>query len=114
MCHYQTLYYDDVKGYVIYCRNCNSIQLAFGNVMLTLFREDFYGFHECINRIKEEHKDYADCPKKFIVVGTPCEGIKLLVSGIELCQLQGMLDEAETELQSQELLGLFNNNISNH
>lgn len=60
-----------------------------------------------INRIRDEHKEYEHSTKKFIVVGTPCEGIKLLVSGVELCQLQTMLDEAETELQSQELLGLF-------
>jgi hypothetical protein len=107
MCHYHTLFYDDVKGYVIHCHGCNTIQVAFGNVLLTLYREDFYGFQQCINRMHEDHKDNLHCAKKFIVVPTPCDGMKLLLSGIELTHLQSMLDTAETEFQSLQLISLF-------
>jgi len=107
MCSYQTLFYNEVTGYVIHCRQCNTIQLAFGNVLITLYKEDFYGFHQCINRIKEEYEEYSDCAKKCITVPTPCEGIKFLVSGPELAQLQVMVEEAETELKSLAMLSLF-------
>jgi hypothetical protein len=30
MCSYQTLFYNDESGYVILCRACDSIQVAFG------------------------------------------------------------------------------------
>jgi Fe-S cluster assembly iron-binding protein IscA len=44
-----------------------------------------------------------------IVVPTPCEGIKLLLSLRELKEFDHMLEEADTELQSSCLLKLFNN-----
>ena len=107
MCRYQTLFYDDVKGYIIHCHECNTIQLAFGNVLLTLYREDFYGLQHCINRLAEDCRGYENCPNKCIVVPTPCEGIKFLVSSRELLQLREMMDTAETELRSLELMKLF-------
>ena len=107
MCRYQTLFYDDMRGYIIHCRKCNTLQLAFGNVLLTLYREDFYGLQHCINRLAEDCREYEQCSKKCITVPTPCEGIKFLVSGRELLQLQEMMDKAETELRSLELMQLF-------
>lgn len=107
MCSYQTLFHNDHSGYVIHCRECNSIQVAYGNVLLTWHREDFSGFCRYVQQIKDDlPADYRP-DHKSVVIPIPCEGIRVLLSARELDELQQMLDAAETELQSLELMQLF-------
>lgn len=108
MCNYQTLFYDDESGYVILCRGCDSIQVAYGNVLLTWSRPDFYDFFHFIKRMfNETPVDPAVINKKTLAVPVPCEGVRILLSPRELQQLHKMLDAAETELQSQQLMSLL-------
>lgn len=108
MCNYQTLFYDDESGYVILCRGCDSIQVAFGNILLTWNRTDFYDFLEFVKRmISETPIDPSTINKKTLAIPVPCEGVRILLSPRELQQLHNMLDSAETELQSQQLMSLL-------
>jgi len=108
MCNYQTLFYDDESGYVILCRGCDSIQVAFGNILLTWNRTDFYDFFQFVKRmIGETTIDPATINKKTLAIPVPCEGVRILLSPRELQQLHNMLDSAETELQSQQLISLL-------
>jgi hypothetical protein len=108
MCNYHTLFYDDVCGYVILCRGCDSIQVAFGNVLLTWNRPDFYDFFHFIKRMFNETPiDPAVINKKTLAIPVPCEGVRVLLSPRELQQLHNMLDSAETELQSQQLMSML-------
>ena len=108
MCNYQTLFYDDESGYVILCRGCDSIQVAFGNILLTWNRTDFYDFFQFVKRmIGETPIDPATINKKTLDIPVPCEGVRILLSPRELQQLHNMLDSAETELQSQQLMSLL-------
>lgn len=108
MCNYQTLFYDDESGYVILCRGCDSIQVAFGNLLLTWTRSDFYDFFNFIKRMFSETSiDPATINKKTLAIPVPCEGVRLLLSARELQQLHTMLDSAETELQSQQLISML-------
>ncbi len=108
MCNYQTLFYDDECGYVILCRRCDSIQVAFGNVLLTWNRPDFYDFYHFIKRMFNETPiDAATVNKKTLAIPVPCEGVRILLSPRELQQLHNMLDSAETELQSQQLINML-------
>ena len=108
MCSYQTLFYNDESGYVILCRACDSIQVAFGNILLTWNRPDFYDFYHFIKRMFNETPiDDAAINKKTLAIPVPCEGVRILLSARELQQLHQMLDTAETELQSQQLMSLL-------
>jgi hypothetical protein len=108
MCNYQTLYYDDECGYVVLCRGCDSIQVAFGNVLLTWNRPDFYDFYNFIKRMFNETPiDPAVINRKSLAIPVPCEGVRVLLSPRELQQLHNMLDAAETELQSQQLMSML-------
>lgn len=107
MCSYQTLFHNDEAGYVIHCLGCNSVQIAFGNVMLTWHRDDFSGFCHYIQKMIDElPQDYRPNHKS-IVIPFPCDGIKVLVSPRELQELHQMLDVAESELKSLEFMQLF-------
>ena len=46
---------------------------------------------------------------KSIIIPTPCEGLKLFLSHRELQELHNMLDAADSEWRSQQMLQLFNN-----
>lgn len=108
MCQYQTLYHDNEKGYIIHCLYCNNIQLGFGNIAITFCKEEFFRFQQAISRVHAGlERGQADSPLKNITLPTPCDGINLLLSPRELSQLDHMLDMAETELRSQELIELF-------
>lgn len=111
MCHYKTLYYDNNNGYIIHCMECDNIQIGYGNILITFHQNDFGSFRNWLkqvgnNQTVPEHS--MEFHIKSIVVPTPCEGLKLLLSVKELGEFNHMLDVADTELQSLALLKLFN------
>jgi hypothetical protein len=110
MCQYQTLYQDDHKGYVVRCAMCKKIQIGFANLMLTFDDRDFDFFCNWLKRIKGEQHPSENETLRCIVIPTPCEGIKLLLSKRELNEFEEMLDIAVIELQSLALLKLFEEN----
>lgn len=110
MCSYQTLFHHDNAGYVVRCNECENIQIGFGNLMLTVSEKEFESFRSWLKKIMDEQsgtdlKETIRC----IVIPTPCEGIKLLLSLRELRDFDHMLEEADTELKSSCLLKLFTN-----
>lgn len=109
MCQYHTLYHKEDKGHIIFCCQCNTIQLSYGNIMVMFCKDDFYSLVRYINRLAEEYEERRTCAIKCIVVRTPYEGINFLLTGAELYQFRNMVEEAETALLAQELISLFGN-----
>lgn len=107
MCSYQTLFHDDNTGYVVRCNECEKIQLGFGNLMLTVATDEFDSLRRLLKKILGEQGPVPKENLRQIVVPTPCERMKLLLSVRELRELDRMLEEADTELQSYGLLKLF-------
>ena len=108
MCSYQTLFHNDNSGYVVRCNECENIQIGFGNLMLTVNESEFESFRAWLKKMLDEQqdteiKDTIRC----ILIPTPCDSIKLLLSLRELRQFDHMLEEADTELKSSSLLKLF-------
>jgi hypothetical protein len=109
MCQYQTLFYDDKIGYVIRCLHCENFQIGYGNVLINLYTPDFYDFVQWIREYRVAQTCTTDPGIKSIIIPTPCEGLKLFLSHRELKELHGMLDMADSEYRSQEIIQLFNN-----
>jgi len=107
MCHYQTLYHDDTTGYVVRCPECEKIQVGYGNLMVTFSRGDFDDFRWWLKKIKNDQDLSQSRTLRCIVIPTPCEGMKLLLSLRELTDFDNMLETADTELKSLELIRLF-------
>ncbi|HVX48554.1 MAG TPA: DUF6686 family protein [Chitinophagaceae bacterium] len=110
MCSYQTLYYNQSGGYIIRCLQCNNIQLAFGNVAITLPGTEFPAFFDLIKKFAGNLSSTDVVHSKTIYIPTPCDGIKLLLSHTELKELVAMLDIADSELKTLHLLDLFQQN----
>ena len=107
MCHYQTLFHDDDLGYVVQCNECEKIQLGYGNMVITFSMDDFAAFHQWLLRVRGEQDPQISAALRCILIPTPCEGMKLLLSRRELDEFILMLETADSELQSLALLKLF-------
>ena len=110
MCDYQTLCYNNTSGYIISCNQCKTIQLAFGNVSISFFKSDFYGFQKWIERIWENTSTANASLLRNIEVPLPSDGVRLILNHTELNQLYQMLNSAVIEMQSLELISLFEKN----
>jgi hypothetical protein len=115
MCSYQTLYHSDKAGYIIRCEECEKIQVAYSNLVITFERTDFDSFGSLISKIKNGRHPGSGSPAvRSIMVPLPCQGIQFLLSYNELIEFSTMLEEADTELKSLAMLKLFDdNNFSN-
>jgi hypothetical protein len=107
MCHYQALYHNEKTGYAIRCTDCEKIQVAFSNLVMTFSLEDFNDFRLWIKKISNDRTEYTNPMARCIMIAAPCQGIQLLLSAVELAELASLLECADTELQSLHLISLF-------
>ncbi|GAO42467.1 DUF6686 family protein [Flavihumibacter petaseus] len=107
MCAFEPLFHDADLGYVLRCRDCSHLQIAFGNVVLTLQEIDFPSFAGWLREIEAGQPVNEDILLKNILLPSPCEGLRLMFSLAELRKLNRMIDLADTEMQSRSILRLF-------
>lgn len=107
MCQYQTLFHDADTGYVIRCKACDRIQVGFANLLLTFREEDLAPFLRWIHRIRNEQQSGLNSVVRSIVIPSPCEGVSLLLNLQELDSLIHMLEMADAEWRSLQLIQLF-------
>ncbi|NCI47328.1 DUF6686 family protein [Sediminibacterium soli] len=107
MCQYHTWFRDEEKGFVIECRNCRKLQLAFGMVMVRFAENEFHSFRRYIASKREEFEGTDNRTDKTILLQTPCESLNFLFSYEELENLHLMLEQADTEMKTEKMLRLF-------
>jgi hypothetical protein len=107
MCNFKSWYFDD-DGYVIECMECNYLRVCFSNTMLTLQPQDYQAFYDLVCWKKETHLSVHDENTKCIVLATPCRSVQIILSGRELSDLYNMLEHADVEIRTQQLLNIFN------
>lgn len=107
MCQYQTLYHDDRIGYVVRCTECEKTQVGYGNLVITFSEEDLESFRWWIKKLRDENQSTGNDRVRNIVIPTPCEGIRLRMSVQELRDFYSMLDIADSEMRSLQIMKLF-------
>lgn len=107
MCQYQTLFHDDKTGYVIRCAECEKIQVGYGNLIMTFDVADLDQFRWWLKKIRDDNHPSQNENVRCIVIPGPCEGMRLLLSMRELREFNSMLDLADSELRSLEMIKMF-------
>jgi hypothetical protein len=107
MCDFKSWYFDD-NGYVIECMECSYLRVCFSSTMLTLKPADYRAFYDLVCWKKETHMPVCDANTKCIVLATSCKSVQVILSEKELTELYDMLQNADVEIRTQELLDLFN------
>lgn len=106
MCEFQSLYHNN-DGYVVRCNICGHYQLGFASTLLTLTKNDFTTLCEIVDHKITTKISYENENSKSILIPTPYQGVRILLTRAELQQLYTMLDEADVEEKSQSLISLF-------
>jgi hypothetical protein len=108
MCQYNTWFHNNKIGYIVQCMDCKHLQVGFGNVAINLSPSDFKAF---CSIVRSHHNDLDPCNEisgRCICIPTPSKGINLLLNGTELNELHDMLETADNEIKTRQLLQLFN------
>jgi hypothetical protein len=108
MCDRQTLFYEPAIGSVVYCRQCDHIQLAFGNIAFTFILCTLTDLNTGSGKSgKMKWCRRWDRSNARYTSPTPCQGINILLNPFELARLNDMLDLADTEWKAFQLPDLF-------
>gem|GEM_PF-867493 len=105
MCNFKTWHFDD-HGCILQCKACNTYQVTFGTTMLTLDKNNFEAFITLV-MARYETLIPIDDKLKYIVLPTPSNTIHVVLTEKELLHLHCMLQSADTEIKSQQMLALF-------
>ncbi|MEO6313323.1 MAG: DUF6686 family protein [Chitinophagaceae bacterium] len=107
MCSYHTCYQNDLKGYIVQCNECQRLQMGYGNIMVVFYPEEFNSFRKLINQLHRQQPPEERRQLKHIVIPTPSDCVRLLLSQDDLAELYLMLEEADNEMKARQLLELF-------
>lgn len=105
-CNYVTLY-NGANGYIVRCTACNTFQFAFLSTMLTMEEEDYLLFKKQVEKKMRENMFTGDANCKNIWLKTQHRGVDMLLTPKELTELNEILESADTEQRTSELLELF-------
>jgi len=107
MCHYHTCYQSDTKGYIVQCTECRRLQMGYGNIMVVFYQEEFESFRKLVTDLYNQQPPAERKQLKHIVIPTPSDCVRLLLSREDLADLHVMLEEADNEMKARQLLELF-------
>ena len=106
-CSYQQLYYNNETGYIIRCVHCKSIQVAYGNILLSFEQDILRDFQRLLEKINCDYDLMEDHHLRRIQIPVQYNSISMLLSKKELSELIVMLDKADSELQILSLMELL-------
>jgi len=107
MCTYHTCYQNETKGYIVQCTECRRLQMGYGNMMIVFHPDEFNSFRRLVSNLQSEQPPEERRQLKHIVIPTPADSVRLLLSRHDLAELHEMLEEADSEIKARQLLELF-------
>jgi hypothetical protein len=105
-CKFQTLYCGE-DGYVVRCKECSNYQVAYLCVMVTLATSEFQAFCRMVQQHYLDSLTLQSDDCKCVVLETPASGTCFIFSRREIKRFAELLEEADNEEKTQELLELF-------
>lgn len=107
MCSFKTWYHREQIGYIVECNECRNMQIGFGNVVATVSYQDFEALRKHIVYVKENYSPENNPLKKSILLQTPYEALRFLLTERELNDLYNMVEQTDNERKTAQMLKLF-------
>jgi hypothetical protein len=82
--------------------------MGYGNIMITFYPQEFESFRKLVKDLYHQELPVERRQLKHIVIPTPSDCVRLLLSRDDLSDLHTMLEEADNEIKAQSLICLFN------
>lgn len=111
MCKFKFLAHHTI-GYVVQCRQCNHIQIAFGTTLLNLKPDLYDGFRLQVKSVYSTSQCNGFKHQKQFYLDTNCSCSMMILNRSELEDLQALLSESKFNLEVSELLA--DKNINQH
>jgi len=108
MCNYNTLK-NSKHGYVVQCKNCDHIQVAFGTTIVSLTRAAYYEHLALVQEQFDQNCRTMPWDQKVIHIPTAAKGVTMIYTLNELHTLQDLLSEGRKKLEYNDLF-VFNEN----
>ncbi|HTN36708.1 MAG TPA: DUF6686 family protein [Arachidicoccus sp.] len=106
MCDFTNLYSEE-NGFVLRCKHCESYQIGYGGLMLSLNSIDYMRFCELLQYLSGKELPFEAMQSRNIVIPTPYAGVNFLLCQQEIRTLHQILAAAENEKLAQSMLALF-------
>lgn len=108
MCRYNKLH-QNKYGYVIECKKCMHIQVAFGTSCLTFSPKQFNDFISEVDKL-DKAKHYYEFPEqKTIIIPTGADRVNMICSATELKQLKQLILKGRSSLEMAKLFIFYAN-----
>ncbi len=111
MCNYKIWFHNAASGYVVECVQCNKLQVAFGNIAITLSVKEYENFRQYLSQVVTNREYAGNAKVKSIMIHTPAQCIHFLLSEDELHGLQQMFEYTDNEMKAESLIKLFNEDV---
>ena len=92
---------------MIRCQECEKIQVSYGNLLVTFNTGEFESFRSWLRKIRDNQQPCINNRVRSLLIPTPCEGVKFVLSPRELEEYSNILEQADAELHSLEMIKLF-------
>ncbi len=105
-CNYDSLHFSS-ESCIVRCRQCGYYKIAFLSFVITLSESEYKHLHrQVINHYEDGNIDTENVARSIFIV-IPSKDIHLMLTGSETVQLYNMMEEADCEIKSIEMISLF-------
>jgi hypothetical protein len=103
MCNYHIIHHNE-HGYIVKCKGCARLKLAFGTTSLSMDEDEFYDFKQVTEHYYELQRDCECRTYKQVQIPTATKSITLVYTIEEIERLISLMDEAYINMEVQKLL----------
>jgi hypothetical protein len=102
MCKNKILKHTD-EGFVMHCKHCGNIQVAFGTVVLSMMPEKFHKYIGVVDELYNIHNLYPFKDEKVIRIPTTARGVAMSYSVNELKELLHLMVQGRNKMEYDKL-----------
>ena len=81
--------------------------MGYGNLMIVFYPDEFESFRKLVKDLNSQQQPAERRRLKHIIIPTPSDCVRLLLSQDDLAALHSMLEETDNEIKARQLLELF-------
>jgi len=96
-------------GYVMLCKCCNNIQVAYGTTIVSMTQKEFHEYVNIIDELYNIHNLYGFKDEKTIKIPTAAQGVAMIYSVNELKELLQLLADGKNRMEYELLFELCEN-----
>lgn len=105
-CNYDSLHFTN-ESCIVRCRQCGSYKIAFLSLVISLPEDEYRDLYGQVSRCYDEGHMDAENTARNLFFAIPSKDIHLMLTAFEATRLYNMMEEADCEMKSLELIAMF-------